>query len=342
VKRFIFLLVTVLLAAVLVTPVSALTSPLDNWYAAHENILAKLRTDTTVGPQISEYPYHIATFTVDAAAINPSHAVPARIMYLFTKTPVLSVGDQFCMVDLYSIQNTGGNYTYVVSSMSGYGVYFRHLKYERFLTGYMRITYGHVPGSDSVGLAFKFYAPEWSTARFSETAVTGGQPGYDWFLNAVPVDKTVLQALLDEADSKDQDAYTAGSWGVLQGAVEAGQAVMDNSYMTQQEVDAASASLRSAIDALTPIVVSSSEPSEPPPYEPPEGHERIRNGFLVGDLTIVKDIIFENISFARGNGLIIFSVLAVVFLFPRILRRFIFHRSEGGYIQRNDPFTKGR
>ncbi|MCL1821058.1 MAG: metallophosphoesterase [Oscillospiraceae bacterium] len=64
------------------------------------------------------------------------------------------------------------------------------------------------------------------------------------------VNKTALRALITTASEKVQSDYTADSWLVFEQAYEAAQIVAANSSATQAAVDAAKATLQTAMDAL--------------------------------------------------------------------------------------------
>ena len=64
------------------------------------------------------------------------------------------------------------------------------------------------------------------------------------------VDKSILQAAVDTANALDEAKYTTASWSNLAAAVTAGQTVLDDTEATQAEVDAASAAVHAAIEAL--------------------------------------------------------------------------------------------
>ena len=68
-----------------------------------------------------------------------------------------------------------------------------------------------------------------------------------------PVDKTALKAKLDEAAELDEDDYTPRSWAALPGVVSASQAVYDDAFALQTEIDAATQNLADAIDALVEV-----------------------------------------------------------------------------------------
>ena len=64
------------------------------------------------------------------------------------------------------------------------------------------------------------------------------------------VDKTVLNALIAEAEALDPESYTGNSWAALQEALEAALAESEKEPTTQGSTDAAAAALRSAMEAL--------------------------------------------------------------------------------------------
>ncbi len=66
-------------------------------------------------------------------------------------------------------------------------------------------------------------------------------------------DKSILEALLAEANGKDANAYTAESYAVLEAAVAEANAVMANENATQEEVDAAVTSVHEAMKGLVAV-----------------------------------------------------------------------------------------
>ena len=76
-------------------------------------------------------------------------------------------------------------------------------------------------------------------------SVTGGE-----ITEAPVVDKTELQKAVLEAQGLNEDDYTAETWADLEEALAAAEAVLADPTATQEEVDAATAALRAAIDAL--------------------------------------------------------------------------------------------
>lgn len=65
-----------------------------------------------------------------------------------------------------------------------------------------------------------------------------------------PVDRTALQAAVEEAGRVDGSLYTALSYGALQDALEAAEAVLEDDAASQGEVDDALAALKAALDSL--------------------------------------------------------------------------------------------
>ena len=78
-----------------------------------------------------------------------------------------------------------------------------------------------------------------------EGTVTGGE-----ITEAPAVDKTELEKAVLEASGLKEDAYTAETWAGLEEALAAAEAVLADPAATQEEVDAAAAALRAAMDAL--------------------------------------------------------------------------------------------
>ena len=68
--------------------------------------------------------------------------------------------------------------------------------------------------------------------------------------DAPEVDKTELEKAVLEAQGLKEESYTAESWAALEEALAAAEAVLADPSATQEEVDAATAALRAAIDAL--------------------------------------------------------------------------------------------
>lgn len=64
------------------------------------------------------------------------------------------------------------------------------------------------------------------------------------------VDKTVLNALIAEAEDLDPESYTGNSWAALQEALAAAKAESEKEPTSQSSTDAAAAALRSAMEAL--------------------------------------------------------------------------------------------
>ena len=67
---------------------------------------------------------------------------------------------------------------------------------------------------------------------------------------AVIVDKTELEKAVLEAQGLNAEDYTAETWADLEEALAAAEAVLADPTPTQEEVDAAAAALRAAMDAL--------------------------------------------------------------------------------------------
>lgn len=67
------------------------------------------------------------------------------------------------------------------------------------------------------------------------------------------VDKTALKAQLDAYALLDEEDYTPKSWSGLPALVTAGQAVYDNAFATQTQIDDAAAAIAEAIAGLVPL-----------------------------------------------------------------------------------------
>lgn len=87
-----------------------------------------------------------------------------------------------------------------------------------------------------------------------EAAATMTGTAYDKDGNEVPIcdalDTSELEKAILEAEALDEDKYTEESWAALAEAVDSGEAVLNDPTATQAEVDAATAAIRSAIEAL--------------------------------------------------------------------------------------------
>jgi hypothetical protein len=84
------------------------------------------------------------------------------------------------------------------------------------------------------------------------------------------VDNTLIPVLIEEADAIDTELYTEESVEALQEAVTEAQSVLDNADATQEEVDAAEASLLEALEGLQEKdkedkkdITASLDPAEP-------------------------------------------------------------------------------
>lgn len=66
-------------------------------------------------------------------------------------------------------------------------------------------------------------------------------------------DKSILKSLIEDAETKEESAYTEESYAVLVSAIKDAKVVMENENATQEEVDAAAATLKSAVDGLVAV-----------------------------------------------------------------------------------------
>ena len=66
-------------------------------------------------------------------------------------------------------------------------------------------------------------------------------------------DKSILKSLIEDAETKEESAYTAESYTVMALALNDAKVVIENENATQEEVDEAAATLKSAIDGLVVV-----------------------------------------------------------------------------------------
>ena len=69
-------------------------------------------------------------------------------------------------------------------------------------------------------------------------------------LKTKPVDKTALQAAIDQADALDRSKYTDESYAAVGTALITAKAVNLNPFATQERVDEVTKALNDAMDAL--------------------------------------------------------------------------------------------
>lgn len=81
------------------------------------------------------------------------------------------------------------------------------------------------------------------------------------------VDKTRLQAILEQAAGYKEADYTGGSYGLLKKAMEEGRRVLDDPEATQEEVDQAVAAIELAIGRLIPVTETSAQQQQNPSSE---------------------------------------------------------------------------
>lgn len=95
----------------------------------------------------------------------------------------------------------------------------------------------------------------------SEDGSTGGPSGGTTGDTSVPgqpqVDKSQLQEVLNLAAGYQEADYTSESFGALKKAMKEGQAVLDDAYATQEEVDLAAEAVMNAIGGLVPFAATS-------------------------------------------------------------------------------------
>ena len=122
----------------------------------------------------------------------------------------------------------------------------------------------HAVNADEAGIvriswvAPEAYTPEgnewllqvnFTGASDEEVTLEGDLSGAE-ITDAPEVDKTELEKAVLEAQGLKEESYTAESWAALEEALAAAEAVLADPSATQEEVDAATAALRAAIDAL--------------------------------------------------------------------------------------------
>lgn len=123
----------------------------------------------------------------------------------------------------------------------------------------------------TVGVEGTMTAEAWGTLDEASLVAVAGDPA--------ELDLEALQEALDAAAVLDRDAWTPESLGAVDDAVEAVAVLLAGSRASQEDVDAVTALLTDALDALVPWEPSptpTEEPSDPPtstqpptPTEPP-------------------------------------------------------------------------
>ncbi|XEC95849.1 LamG-like jellyroll fold domain-containing protein [Paenibacillus tarimensis] len=114
------------------------------------------------------------------------------------------------------------------------------------------------------------------------------------------VDRTLLSLLLNEADQVVADPYTADSYAALQTAVANAKSVDANAEETQEEIDAAAASLLAALEGLQwREITASLDPAEP----------NGKNGWYTSPVTVtLSPAPISEYSLDGGNTWIAYSV----------------------------------
>ena len=85
----------------------------------------------------------------------------------------------------------------------------------------------------------------------------GGSAGGSGGAGSSLVDKSQLQEVLNLAAGYQEEDYTSESFGVLKKAMKEGQAVLDDPYAVQEEVDQAASAVMNAIGGLVPFGTTS-------------------------------------------------------------------------------------
>lgn len=91
------------------------------------------------------------------------------------------------------------------------------------------------------------------TAEVIATAVNGVTGKVAITVTEDAVDKSELQALVDECNKLEEKDYTKDSWKVLDKALEDAEKALKSDKATQEEVDAAKGALKAAKDALVEV-----------------------------------------------------------------------------------------
>lgn len=86
---------------------------------------------------------------------------------------------------------------------------------------------------------------------------SGGAAGGSGGAGSSLVDKSQLQEVLNLAAGYQEEDYTSESFGVLKKAMKEGQAVLDDPYAVQEEVDQAASAVMNAIGGLVPFGTTS-------------------------------------------------------------------------------------
>ena len=126
----------------------------------------------------------------------------------------------------------------------------------RFLEEDVRVALDETTSAEDGSFEFTLVLPDSSKAGIYEIRITAGKPVRQsvvqriTVIGEVTVDKTELKAMIDKAESYQQDKYTSDSWTVLTGELARAKSVYENTSATQAEVDAQTDALAQAIGAL--------------------------------------------------------------------------------------------
>ena len=120
----------------------------------------------------------------------------------------------------------------------------------------VRVALDETTSAEDGSFEFTFVLPDSSKAGVYEIRITAGKPVRQsvvqriTVIGEVTVDKTELKAMIDKAESYQQDKYTSDSWTVLADELARAKSVYENASVTQAEVDAQTDALAQAIGAL--------------------------------------------------------------------------------------------
>ena len=186
-----------------------------------------------------------------------------------------------------------------------------------------------------------------SSGSYTQEAVDGMLGRLNSAMSAlvVAIDTSRLVSLISTAKAIQNDNYTDESWSALQNAIRSSQDILDYGGYTQASVDAMVNNLQKYINGLKKNAVVNPPyvfPEVPPMRPDAEGHRYLRDGIRFADLIPAQDAIMENVEWAISNGKILFGVLLLIYLTPRILRAAVGFDFESKYVDLNYPSNKSR
>lgn len=132
------------------------------------------------------------------------------------------------------------------------------------------------------------------------------------------IDNSLLTVLLDEAAAIHAEHYTEESVAVLQAAVSGANQVYGNADATQEEIDAAAASLLQALESLEIKITASLEPSEP----------NGQNGWYTAPVTVTLSA-HGNVQYSLDGGTSWFAYDAPVTLSQEGINQMLYRPATG-------------